>query len=161
MPGDEELRHALMKMLPGNMSVEMRGKAWAQTSAADLEDWVRTQDEFEQDYCHGKPLHLNESEQSRVPASLPAPPNQLALSDEELAEGYAYGEEEDLDPEVLATMTAAEVNAFMRGRGQRTWQTQQRRNGQRPGGHRVVSWPSLMDLVGSAVSHLVMGRLGA
>lgn len=28
-PPDEDLRHALMKMLPGSMSSEMRGKAWA------------------------------------------------------------------------------------------------------------------------------------
>ena len=67
-PPDEDLRHALIKMLPGSLSSEMRGKAWAQATAFDLKEWVRTQDEFEKDYCKANGVHLA---QTSTPAGLP------------------------------------------------------------------------------------------
>ena len=61
-PEDEDLRHAMMKMLPAGLSMEMMTKAWAQSTAEDLEDWVRTQDEFLQEYCPGKKgVHLTQT----------------------------------------------------------------------------------------------------
>ena len=46
-PPDEDLRHAMIKMLPGGLSLEMLGKAHANETSEDLEDWVRLQDELQ------------------------------------------------------------------------------------------------------------------
>ena len=43
-PPDEDLRHAMIKMLPGGLSLEMFGKAHANESSEDLEDRVRPRD---------------------------------------------------------------------------------------------------------------------
>ena len=71
---------------------------------------------------------------AQVAAGAPHPSSdQLGLSEEELADGYTY-EDEELDAETMALMSPSEINAFFKQRGQRTWQQQTRRNGQRPGG---------------------------
>ena len=125
-PSDEELRHAMMKMLPAGLSQEMMSKACAQLTSDDLEDWVRTQDEFQQDYgMPRKGVHLT---QLGAPSS-----SQIPLTEQDVADGFTY-EEEELDAETLALMSPAEVNAFYKARGQRTWQQQGRRNGQPFGG---------------------------
>ena len=98
-------------------------KAWAQTTSEDLEDWVRTQDEFQQDYMPGrKGVHLAQLDGAQSPSS------RIVLNDDDLADGFTYDGEEELDAETLACMTPQEVNAFYKARGQRTWQQQTRRN---------------------------------
>ena len=113
MPSDEDRRHSLLKMLPGTLSLEMRGKAHANMTFDDLEEWFRAQDEFAQDYGP-KSVHVAEREAPR------------RLAEEQQAERPGLADEwhdeepeeefEELDQETLAVMSLQEINAFYRGR---------------------------------------------
>ena len=120
MPPDEDRRHSLLKMLPGGMSVEMIGKAHINQSFQDLEDWVRVQDEFVQDYGPKRAMHSLEAAHPTYALEHESPPP-LECDEED--------DEEELSEEVLAAMTTSELNAFTRGRQARTgggWQQQGR-----------------------------------
>ena len=141
-PPDEDLRHALMKMLPWSMSSEMRGKAWAQTSAEDLEEWVRVQDEFEEDYCKAKSVHL-----AKMGTSAASSQEEPADDDAEYPDDDGEDDVAELPAEVLAMMTPQQVNAFYEARGKQALQRQTGRrttnggprkpSGQRPGDPRT------------------------
>ena len=103
MPPDEDRRHSLLTMLPGSLSLEMRGKAYANQSYNDLEDWIRAQDDFEKDYG-SKAVHLAER-----------PPPLMYEQPDEPGEFYD-DDDEELDEEAMAGMSTREILAFTRAR---------------------------------------------
>ena len=119
MPPDEDRRHSLLKMLPPGMSLEQIEKAHTNPTFKDLENWVRLQSEFSQDYGPKRALHAIEAAQPGA--------SQEAAPPEELDEDE---EEEELSEEALANMSVSEINAFVRGRQARAaaggWQQQRR-----------------------------------
>ena len=108
-----------MKMLPGNLSLEMRGKAYANHTYGDLEDWIRAQDDFEKDY-RSKAVHLAEQ-----------PPGPMVEPGDEPVE---YDDEEELDEETMALLSTTEILAFARSRsqGKGGWQQARGRSMSKP-----------------------------
>ena len=86
-PSDEDLRHALLKMIPASLSLEMKTKANAEGTSEGLKEWIRVQAEFIREQS-GKGLHVMEQP---APAQPPA-------SEREDDDEY---EEEDEAEEVL------------------------------------------------------------
>ena len=102
MPGDEDLVHAMLKMLPP-LSQEMLAKAHAESTPEQLREWIRLQAEFERENpARRAAAHMV------VAAEAEAVTSPGADADEEVLE---------LAPETLACMTAQEVNAFYKARG--------------------------------------------
>ena len=118
MPEDEDLVHSMLKMLPA-LSQEMLAKAHAENTPDKLREWIRLQAEFERENPTRRAAHLV----------------QRGGDDQEQESSHGADDEIlELEPDVLALMTAQEVNAFYKSRGFTTVQGGRRNQ---PGGRRT------------------------
>ena len=114
MPPDEDLRHSMLKVIPSNLSSEMKLKAYENMTSDALRDWIQGQADFQEEMNGGKALNIAEQTQSS-----PMQSREEADDDDDV-------EEEELTEEAMANMSASEINAFMRTR-QNGWQQQRGR----------------------------------
>ena len=121
MPADEDLVHSILNMLPSGLSMEMKAKAHAEKTSEDLREWIRLQAEFHRQEGHaGRGAHV--VERGLEPNAHPS--EEPELEDDAILE---------LDPEVLAFMIAAGVNAFLQiPRGNRWLEEAYERHGGGP-----------------------------
>ena len=144
LPSDEDRRHSLLKMLPGNLSMEMKGKAFANQTFADLEAWIIAQKEFAEDYGGGsgnarvmQEISAQQSPQCMImpmSADHPHPMDAAVPTEAPLGDGAGFTEADipayvlhGMDERAREGLILAVRSAQQRGQQPRRWGAQAQR----------------------------------